>query len=63
MYVNGVILMEEISMEMFGTTDYQYVLDAMSPHDSLVKEFKYRTGMMTRPAVVVKRKPKLWSGG
>lgn len=55
--------MEEISMEMFGTTDYQSVLDAMSPHDSLVKEFKYRTGMMTRPAVVVKRKPKLWSGG
>lgn len=34
--------MEKISLEIFGTTDYQSVLDAMAPSDCLVKEFRRR---------------------
>lgn len=52
--------MEEISVELFGTPDYASVLEVMSPHDSLVKEFKYRTGMLEMPAVVKKKRVKLW---
>lgn len=39
---NGVVDMEKISLEIFGTTDYQSVLDAMAPSDCLVKEFRRR---------------------
>lgn len=31
--------MESISLELFGTSDYQGVLEVMAPSDSTVKEF------------------------
>lgn len=34
--------MEKISLAIFGTTDYQAILDVMAPSDALVKEFRRR---------------------
>ena len=34
--------MDKISMQLFGTTDYQSVLDVLAPSDGLVKEFYRR---------------------
>lgn len=36
------MLIEDISVALFGTKDYQSVLDVLSPSDALVKEFKRR---------------------
>mgnify|MGYP003081981601 CR=1 FL=1 len=34
--------MEKISEEIFGTSDYQSVLDVLAPSDALVREFYKR---------------------
>lgn len=33
---------EELSQNIFGTTDYNAALDVLAPSDALVKEFKTR---------------------
>lgn len=35
-------VIQAISIELFGTPDYESVLDMLSPSDSLIKEFKRR---------------------
>lgn len=32
--------MEEISLKIFGTRDYESMLKILSPHDGMVREFK-----------------------
>ncbi len=32
--------MEELSLKIFGTPDYQSVLNVLAPSDKMVKEFK-----------------------
>lgn len=34
--------MEQLSLAMFGTPDYQSVLSVMAPSDELVKDFEAR---------------------
>lgn len=31
--------MSQISLSLFGTTDYKTIIDVMAPSDALVKEF------------------------
>lgn len=41
--------MEELSLRIFGTTDYQGVLDILPPYDGLVQQFLMESEQLKEP--------------